>query len=379
MATFRKVKTKRGEVWQARWRERGRGRAKNFASKRAAQAYANRMEELIERRGVGDAERLTTAAYLDRFVAEIEVSDEYSPATVTSYRKMTTVAARVFGATPLSRLSTAVIEDGYTALLTGEKPLTRATVRFVHRILVLALNRAVRRELIAVNPAINAAPPGSRKSDKGRKVRVFSPEEVTALLAAAERDDQPDTLAIVLLLLVAGLRRAELLGIRVDDVDLDNGLLHVRGTVIEVNGRPVVRDRGKSAAAQRTLALPPTVVSLLRGQRVRAQEAMLGAGQRSPGYLFPGPAGQPMPPPWLTRRLKRLMHAAGISGRAPCHAWRHTSGTLTFDAFRNSKLVQARLGHSRIATTMQIYVHSLEEREREAAAHFERLLTKNKS
>ena len=122
------------------------------------------------------------------------------------------------------------------------------------------------------------------------------------------------------------------------------------------------------------------MVTLLRAQRARVQEVMLAAGHRSPGYLFPGPSGQPMPPPWLTRRLKRLMRAAGISGsRAPCHAWRHTCGTLTFDASTNIKLVQARLGHSRVATTMQLYVHPLEEREREAAVHFERLLTANKS
>ena len=37
----------------------------------------------------------------------------------------------------------------------------------------------------------------------------------------------------------------------------------------EVNGRPVARERGKSAAAWRTLALPPTVVTLLRTQRAR--------------------------------------------------------------------------------------------------------------
>ena len=132
------------------------------------------------------------------------------------------MAARELGAIPLSRLTTAAIEDGYLALLTGEKPLTRATVRFVHRILVLALNRAMRRELIAVNPAINAAPAGNR-GERRPQGACFQSEEVTVLLAAAERDDQPDTLAIVLLLLVAGLRRAELLGITVNDVDLDNG------------------------------------------------------------------------------------------------------------------------------------------------------------
>jgi integrase len=107
---------------------------------------------------------------------------------------------------------------------------------------------------------------------------------------------------------------------------------------------------------------------------------MLVSGARNSGYLFPGAPGQPMPPPWLTRRLKRLMRAAGIEdARAPCHTWRHTSGTLTFDDSKNIKLVQTRLGHANIATTMQLYVHALDAREREAASHFERLLAANKT
>ena len=385
MASVRKIPTKTDHVWQARWLERGRPRAKNFASKRAATAHANRMADLVERRGVGDAERLGTGAYLARFVADVEASDEYSPATVTNYRKMTTLAARALGAIPLSRLTTAAIDDGYRALLTGAKPLTRATVRFVHQVLVLALNRAVRRGLIAINPAINASPPGARgdaggRNRRSRKVRVFSPEEVSAMLAMAEQNAAPDTHVIALLLLTTGLRRAELLGLTLDDFDADNALLHVRGTVIEVNGQPVPRTRGKSAAAQRTLALPPTVVAHLRAQRARVQEAMLRSGARFPVYLFPGPLGQPMRPTRLTDRLKRLQRAAGISSpRAPCHTWRHTCGTLTFDATANVKLVQARLGHASATTTLGLYVHPLAEREREAAAHFERLLGANKT
>ena len=294
---------------------------------------------------------------------------------------MLRLAERVLGEIKLARLTAAAIDDGYRALLTGDKPVTRGTINFLHSILTVALGRAVKRGLIAHNPASNASPPSTRRdNDRKAKVRVFDSDEVKALLAAAERDAAPDTLAIVVLLLATGLRRAELLGLTFDNVDFERGLLHVRGTVVEVNGRPIIRDRGKSSAAQRTVALPPTVVALLRAQRVRVQEMMLSAGVRAPGYLFPAPMGAPMPPPWLTRRLKRLMHAAGITDpRAPCHTWRHTCATLSFDATTNVKLVQTRLGHANVSTTMQLYVHAVADREREAADHFERLLTTNKT
>jgi integrase len=256
-------------------------------------------------------------------------------------------------------------------------PLARNTVRLIHKILVVALNRATKRGLIDRNPAANASPSGgSQAPTKRRRSRVFTTTEVNVLLAAA-RDESHEMLTIVSLLLASGVRRSELLGLRLDDVDLDQGLLHVRGAVISVKGKAVVRDRGKSAAAERTLALPPTVIALLRVQCARVREMMADSG--GPGLVFPGPLGAPMRPELMTDRLKRLMRAAGIADqRATCHAWRHTSGTLTFDATTNIKLVQARLGHANVSTTMGLYVHSLEEREREAAEHFERLLSASK-
>ena len=231
------------------------------------------------------------AGCLGRFVDELAAGGEHSPVTVSCYRRMTGLVSRVLGEIALSRLTTAAIDDGYTALLASTKPLKRSTVRFAHRVLVIALNRAVRRGLIPHNPALNASLPGSRnrKPEAGRKLRAFSSAEVTALLAAAAADQAPDMLVIVSMLLATGLRRAELLGLTLDDVDIENNLLHVRNTVVEVDGQPVVRNRGKSAAALRTLALPPTVVTLLRAQRARVQEAMLAAGVRAPRLFVPGP------------------------------------------------------------------------------------------
>ena len=71
------------------------------------------------------------------------------------------------------------------------------------------------------------------------------------------------------------------------------------------------------------------------------------------------------------------MRAAGISGRAPVHRWRHTSGSVLYDLTGNLKVVQRRLGHASHNTTMALYVHPAAERDREASEHFERILAKH--
>ena len=393
MASVRKITTKSaGTHWQARWRERGgdgrdRSRARNFPTARAARDFASRMAQLVERRGIGDPERLTTAAFLGHFVDELVSSGDYSPVTISVYRRCLGLAARELGTIPLARLTTARIDNALSALLRQggrsrqdpEKrhPLTRATVRLVHRVLSIALGRAVKRHLIASNPATDATAPSLARTPAQR----FSAEEVKALLTAAEAANA-ETLTLAALLLSTGLRRSEVLGLNFGDLDLEAATLTVRRTVVEIAGRPVERAGGKSAAALRTISIPPALVALLRAQKARVQEQALAWGpsyQRDPLYCFPGLGGKALPPKYLTQRMRALMQAAGISGRAPVHRWRHTSGSLLYDLTGNLKVVQRRLGHASHNTTMALYVHPAAERDREASEYFERILTATKT
>lgn len=65
----------------------------------------------------------------------------------------------------------------------------------------------------------------------------------------------------------AGLRRGEALGLQWQDLDLDQGLLHVRRTIVFYNGRAGLKDGGKTANAVRTVAIPPVLVTYLRNYR----------------------------------------------------------------------------------------------------------------
>lgn len=118
-------------------------------------------------------------------------------------------------------------------------------------------------------------------------------------------------------------------------------------------------------------------MELLQQQRARVQEAMLAWGKeyhREPLFLFPGLAGLPMRPHTLTNRLRRVMRRAKVTGPAPVHGWRHTAGTSLYDATKNIKTVQARLGHATPAITMALYVSPLQERDQDAAEHLGKLI-----
>jgi len=386
MANVRKVTTKSGTHWQARWREQDRSCAKNFSSHREARDHANKMEQLVERRGIGGG-KLTTGTFLTHFVDELETNTHRSPVTIAVYRHRLGLAVRELGEIPLARLTTAHINRALSALLRQggrtlhtpprPRPLSRKTVRHAHRILAVALKRAVKQHLIPSNPATDATVPEVTQT----KAKGFSTEQVNALLAAAEAKGA-ETYTQAVLLLTTGVRRSENLGLAFGDIDFEAGTLTVRRTVVEINGQPVEREGGKSEAALRTIAIPPAVVALLQAQKTRILERALAWGptyQRDPLYVFPGPGGKALPPKFLTQRMRELMQAAGISGGAPVHRWRHTSGSVLYDLTGNIKVVQRRLGHASHHTTMGLYVHPAEERDREASDHFERILTETKT
>ena len=377
-------------IYRAIWKAPSPGgarvqRSRNFAKAGDAKAYAARMEQEVEKRGVGDPHKYTLEAYLKRWLAMLEDRGEHSPTTLDTYRRRIDSACRHIGHIPLEKLSPADLDLFYSMLLRqggvarkpnadggrDARPLSGRTTLSIHRTLHCALERARKWKLIGENPAKDASAPSPQKA----RVKNFDAGQVEKLLAAAGRD--PETYVITALFLACGLRRSELIGLAADCVDLDGAALTVRRTVVEVNHAPIVRDQTKTADSERTIAIPAALVDLLREQKARVLATALKWGKgyrRDPLFLFPGLAGEPMSPQSLTFRMRQLMRRAGVDGLSPCHAWRHTSATALVHAGQNIKTVQTRLGHSTPAITMSLYVHPAEEADRSAAEHFGAIL-----
>jgi integrase len=389
-SVHRRVTPAGSVVYRAVWKEPGPGgarvqRSRNFDRAGDAKAHAARVEEEVERRGVGDPQKHTLEVFLKRWLATLADRGEHSPTTLAAYRWQADIACRHIGHIPLERVSPGDLDQLYSVLLRrggvarkpnadggkDARPLAGRTVLHIHRVLHTALERARKWKLIGENPARDASAPSPQKA----RVKNFDAGQVERLLAAAKRD--PDTYVITALLLACGPRRSEVLGVAFDCVDLDGATLTIRRTVVEVGHAPVLREQTKTDGSERTIAIPAALVDLLREQKTRVQEAAFKWGKgyrRDPLFVFPGLAGEPMSPQSLTLRMRQVMRRAGVQGLSPCHAWRHTSATALVHAGQNIKTVQARFGHSTPAITMSLYVHPAEEADRSAADHFGAIL-----
>lgn len=179
--------------------------------------------------------------------------------------------------------------------------------------------------LVATNPArlirrARCAPPPPR---------ALSEPEVERLLAALDGRSGPAARrdeALVRLLLHTGLRLSSALALRVEDVDLGRGELHVRTTK---NDAPVVLPLGQEAVRD--------LQAYLRGAR--------------DGYVFPGEDG-PLTRRQAGRRIEQAAARAGLRGRASAHVLRHVFACrLLRRTGGNLPLVQQALAHRSISST----------------------------
>jgi integrase len=115
--------------------------------------------------------------------------------------------------------------------------MAKSTIHGIHSVLSGAFEAAMRWEWTDRNPARSARPPTLRR----QTILATSPEAVAKVIAAARA--YSDALGLYLwLVVVTGVRRGELCGLQIRDVDLDRGLVHVAFNYVVRAGQRVRQD-----------------------------------------------------------------------------------------------------------------------------------------
>lgn len=241
--------------------------------------------------------------------------------------------------------------------------LSPATVRKIHQVLHGALKQAVRNQLVTRNVSEATTLP---KAGQTREVRALTLEEQEKFLKALEGNRLEVAFKV---LLGTGLRRGELLGLTWRDVNLTNGTITVRQSLIRAKGKLVIQDP-KTKTSKRTIPLPDDLVAELKAHRARQAQEKLFAG---PAYednnlVFANELGQPLDPRSFNRWFYELRDKAGLPKDVNLHALRHTYATRLLERGVSLKVIQQLLGHSKFDVTADIYSHVAPELQREAVA-----------
>jgi len=173
---------------------------------------------------------------------------------------------------------------------------------------------------------------------------VLSEEEVTRLLEApaGESPESVRDRAMLELLYATGLRVSELVGLGLQQLDLDGGFLVAFGKGSKERVVPI----GERAEGALRAYLRTSRPALVRGRSAAVFVSRRGAAMTRQAF-------------WV--RLKRLGRQAGIERRLSPHVLRHSFATHLLEHGADLRAVQAMLGHADISTT-EIYTHVHQER-----------------
>ncbi|WP_406512043.1 site-specific integrase [Streptomyces sp. NBC_00161] len=265
------------------------------------------------------------------------------------------------------RLEGLSVADVRRALVQLQKQTSAATAKESHRVLRTAIAAACREELVSRNVVSLVEPPKVQ-------VREMSPwelDETLDFLTAARKDPLYPAFVLAIAL---GLRRGELVGLRWENVDLDKREIRVRSQRQRVRGE-AYEDDPKGRRRRQTLPLPGICVAPLRWQRMKQAEMRAKAGDawQETGYVFTTRTGRPIEPRNVYRSFTRVAKDAGLRV-VRLHDARHGTATLLTAAGVPPRVVMEILGHSQIAVTMNVYAHVVQDTQREAIGHMDRLL-----
>ncbi|HVS73677.1 MAG TPA: site-specific integrase [Phycisphaerae bacterium] len=232
-------------------------------------------------------------------------------------------------------------------------------------------------------PTVDVAPFPEKARD-----RVLTPEELSAVLAAIDAEPNEVARDYFRMLLYTGARRANVAGMKWDDVSLQRSTWKIPGETFK-NGQPLVVNlveeakeilarREKDNPADSPYVFPARRVTpdqvksvrelLAAGHTTYAAAAKLGVSQSSVCRIA-SPGFQPQPPrPFdgAPTAWKRILAAAGVTQRTTIHDLRRTFCTNLIENGVQLPHVAAAMGHKTLATTQKHYAIAREEKVRES-------------
>ena len=143
-----------------------------------------------------------------------------------------------------------------------------------------------------------------------------------------------------------------------DSVDLANAQVEIRLSTEQT--RNGLREKETKTGRGRTVALIGLAVEELRRHKVRQAEELLrlGVRQSEDTHVVAQADGQPLKPNSLTHEFVRFIAGTELP-RIRFHDLRHTHATQLLKSNVHPKIVQERLGHEDISTTLNLYSHVL--------------------
>jgi integrase len=349
-------------------------RKTGFPTKKAAQTARNEVAAKVDKGTFVAPTKESFAEFLDTWLPRRATTGEgLKPTTYSTYERYirNDIKTSGLGVMMLTDIRTYHIND-FLAELT-EAGRGAVTVRRVAAVVQSAMRDASRSRRIEANPATGLELPTVTKS----KMKIWEPEQVGVFLDTAATHRLGPLFELDMF---TGLRRAEIIGLRWEDVDLPARRLTVRNTRVQADKNIVEQEDTKTEAGRRIVELDDRAVGALIAWRIQqsAEAEEWGDIWANTGHVFTYDNGEPLKPQYVTRLFDKLRVEAGLP-KLTFHGSRHEHASLLKASGADIAIVSKRLGHTNLATTSDLYTHLIGSASRNAAENASALVPSKKA
>ena len=241
------------------------------------------------------------------------------------------------------------------------KPLSHWTVRKIRQILIKAFAFAVKENIISTNPILDTVPIVIQPST----VHPFTLEEQRRFLKITHKHR---FYVAYELYFFCGCRRGEILGLSWDNVHFSKDYIYISQTLVMEGTTPVLKPRGKTKNAFRTIPIPDEIKRDLHAvKRRQIAEREENDNWNNPHNLvFTQKDGSPVNPASFSRNFKQLLKRHGFPTDLHLHCTRHSWATNMVQLGIPLSDIQAMGGWSRPDILLQIYSQSVKKSHKKA-------------
>ena len=175
------------------------------------------------------------------------------------------------------------------------------------------------------------------------------------------------------LFLLAGLRFGEMAGLLWEDIDFEKNTLMIRNNLVYVNGKYYLR-KTKTDGSTRDITVPEHLMHLLKKEKIRQNKLKIqGLINNEHDVVCLNSKYKYWNNTSFTTAYKTFLNKINMR-YVKLHSLRHSHATMLIASGTDMKTVSARLGHTDIKITLNIYSHILKEMDNTASNNIEKLL-----
>ncbi|BAH07659.1 site-specific integrase [Clostridium kluyveri] len=340
-----------------------------------------------------DSGKITFEEFIKKWLKDYAEA-ELAPKTLYRYKELLyTRIIPALGHIKLNKLQPTHITEFYSNLRedgirNDGKPggLSERTILHHHRLISSILATAIQWGFILNNPALRLKAPKVEK----KEARHFNIEETAYVLQLIENEPIKYK-TMITLAIYGGMREGELTALTWSDINFDDCTIKINKSLQHLPGRDTFIKSTKTETT-RLISIPISVMTLLKEYKrwQNTEKLKLGNLWHDSDALFTATDGKSIFPStiskWFLKFIRKHNESIINDDKIPpkdkskyllkevnFHGLRHTSATLLINQGVDITTVSKRLGHARTSTTTDIYSHSLQKADVEAADKLENL------